>query len=90
MKRFTFLTGLATFILFLSSAVNAGICSSEYMTDPCPVDGYSIVEIEEVVKGRHNQMDSIHNYNSIAILTGKRCKPDRYYIKRCRVVARYR
>jgi len=53
--------------------LNAGNCKSQYMNDPCPVDGYSIVEIEKFVKGPHNQMHSVHNFQD-----KKRCqKPKR-------------
>lgn len=53
---------LIVLVLFSSSA-NAKDCRSGYEYDPCPVDGYSVVEVERFVKGVHNQMYCVHHFN---------------------------
>jgi len=51
-----------TISIIFALGLNAGNCKSQYMSDTCPLDGYSIVEVEKFVKGTHNQMHTIHHF----------------------------
>jgi len=55
-------------ILFGFSALVAtpsSACTSEYMHDSCPLDGYDIVQVEGHPYGVHNHMYIVHHYNDL-------------------------
>lgn len=89
MKKNIVIAGVLFSMGILSSAASAG-CDTEYMNDPCSVDGYSIVQTERHVQGKHNWVHDIHYFS-----VGKRVTKQRKrrvmkrrvrYVKRCRLV----
>ena len=83
-------------LTFTSMTVSAApTCGAEYMKDPCSVDGYSIVNTERFVRGRHNTMHDIHHFSDLRKIKHRKRttyrkrvhRKKRYkYIKRCRTV----
>lgn len=63
-------------------------CNAKYMQDPCAVDGYAMVEVEEFVRGTHNQMYDIHHYSLKNVTKKRRRVARRGYkvVKKCRYV----
>ncbi len=92
---------LSIFLLVLvlfGSAASAAWCNPRYMSDPCPIEGYDMVQTEKFTKGRHNWMNDIHYFGEkkrVVKKSKKRVKKykkrkvskKRYkYIKKCRLV----
>ena len=82
-------------LVMLSRTANAATCGAKFMKDPCPVDGYSIVNTERFVRGRHNWMHDVHYFGEKRgvmrikrVVRKKRAHPKRAYryLKRCRIV----
>lgn len=96
MKKTTLFVVSFLMLTFFSVTVSAATtCGAAYMKDPCPVDGYSIMNIERFVRGRHNDMYDIHHFSDLrktkhrkrAIYRKRVQHKKRYrYIKRCRTV----
>ncbi len=100
MKKITIIVASLFALAFFSTSTSAATCGAKFMKDPCPVDGYSIVNTERFVRGRHNRMHDIHYFNDLKKAThtkravyGKRVHrkkvhPKRRYkyVKRCRTV----
>jgi hypothetical protein len=63
-------------------------CQAKFMQDPCSVDGYAMVEIEEFVAGGHNQMYDIHHYAPRKVTKKHRRVARKGYkvVKKCRYV----
>jgi len=60
MKCSRFVT--VSFVAIVSSMAALGsTCDDSQMKDPCPIDGYSIVNIEKATEVSHNQMHDIHH-----------------------------
>ena len=63
MKKIITMSVVGLFMLaLLSTTGNAATCSTKFMKDPCPLDGYSIVNTERFIRGRHNWMHDIHHF----------------------------
>jgi len=96
MKRFSKVVLSVLLVTLWSSALSAKSCESSFMHDPCSVDGYSIVDTERFVKGKHNWMHDIHHFGEQTndrVRRKKRTKrkilytKKRYrYVRKCRLV----
>ncbi len=82
-------------LLMLSTVADAATCGAKFMKDPCPVDGYSIVNTEKFVRGRHNWMHDVHHFGEHRgttrvkrIVRKKRVHSQRAYryVRHCRIV----
>ena len=85
-------------LALLSSAGSAATCGAKFMKDPCSLDGYSIVNTERFIRGRHNWIHDIHHSSDAKKVVHrkravhkrrvhrKRLQPTRQYkyVKRCR------
>ena len=93
MKKVTRIVLMALLATLWSGTLSAKGCESNFMHDPCPVDGYSIVDTEKFVRGRHNWMHDIHHFGEKKRYK-KRVKrrkinytKKRYkYVRKCRLV----
>lgn len=78
-------------LAFFSTATSAATCGAKFMKDPCSVDGYSIVNTERFVRGRHNWMHDIHDFGEAKKPTRKkRVHSKRVYRKKIHVKKRYK
>jgi hypothetical protein len=94
MKKITIIVTMLLSMGLFSSTASAG-CGMEYMSDPCSVDGYGIVQTERYVRGKHNWMHDIHYFGANKRVVKKRVLKKRKrraakrrykYVKRCRLV----
>jgi hypothetical protein len=94
MKKITIIVTMLLSMGLFSSTASAG-CGTEYMSDPCSVDGYGIVQTERYVRGKHNWMHDIHYFGANKRVVKKRVLKKRKrsvvkrryrYVKRCRLV----
>lgn len=95
MKKILVATVTLFSLVMLSTAADAATCGAKFMKDPCPVDGYSIVNTERFVRGRHNWMHDVHHFGENRsstrvkrVVRKKRVRPQRAYryVRRCRIV----
>jgi len=72
----------------LSTTAYAATCDVKFMEDPCPVDGYSIVNTEKFVRSHHNWMHDIHHFDDISsrVKNSTYIKKRYTYTKKCRLV----
>ena len=78
-------------LAFFSTTTSAATCGAKFMKDPCSVDGYSIVNTERFVRGRHNWMHDIHHFGKVKKSTRKkRVRSKRIYRKKVHVKKRYK
>ncbi len=91
------LVALAVFfsLAAFGATASAATCGAKFMKDPCPVDGYSVVNTERFVRGRHNWMHDIHHFGEKKrvvrrkrTIRKKRVQRKRHYkyVRRCRTV----
>ena len=88
MKKSVMVVAIMFASMAFSSVELAPECNAKYMQDPCAVDGYAMVEIEEFVRGTHNHMYDIHHYASKKVTKKRRSVARRGYkvVKKCRYV----
>ncbi len=89
MKKMAIIVAMLLSMGLFSTTASAG-CGTEYMSDPCSVDGYGIVQTERYVRGKHNWMHDIHYFGTSKRVLKKRKRSvvkRRYrYVKKCRLV----
>jgi len=89
MKKMAIIVAMLLSMGLFSTTASAG-CGTEYMSDPCSVDGYGIVQTERYVRGKHNWMHDIHYFATSKRVLKKRKRSvvkRRYrYVKKCRLV----
>jgi len=87
MKKIFKTGSVVCMVALWTTAALADTCQSQYMKDPCSVDGYSMVEVEEFVPYGHNQMHILHHFNDTVATKKKARKTKKYrYIKKCRYI----
>jgi len=83
MKKITIAIAGLFALTFFATATNAATCGAKFMKDPCPIDGYSIVDTERFVRGSHNRMYDIHHFGEVKKQTHrKRFRSKKTYRKR--------
>jgi hypothetical protein len=88
MKKYMIIVAVLFASVTYASVDLAPECQAKFMQDPCSVDGYAMVEIEEFVAGGHNQMYDIHHHASRKVSKKRRRVARKGYkvVKKCRYV----
>ena len=61
------------------SASTTDECASGFLSDPCPIDGYSTVETEKMPRHSHSWMKSAHSFDfDVIVDDGKRSRSVRH------------